>query len=233
MALTLNKKQSNTLLYVVLTLLVIGVAGWLYSKLEYRIVEEDKGAQGEAKTNAYLAAEFFLLRMGQKAEKIKLFSSKQTNLNVNDTLLVPSVRLAFDTRRSGEMLAWVERGGHLIITGQPDTETETNRRDHILEKLGLYLERQALNEESTQDQEPVDIAISNEDDFWHIDFDDYLVISSTAEFNSEIIWSIEDEDRVHAMQIRVGSGRLTLMSDIRMFRNEYIANMTTLNFYLH
>ena len=194
MALSSYKKQSDTLLYVVLTLFVIGAAGWIYSKLEYRIVEEDKGAQGEAKTNAYLAAEFFLLRMGKKTEKIKLFSSKQTHLNENDTLLVPSVRLAFDKRRSEKMLEWVEKGGHLIITGQPDTETETNRRDHILEKLGLYLERQALNEKSTQDQEPVDIAISD-DDFWHIDFDDYLVISSTAEFNSEIIWSIEDQDR--------------------------------------
>ncbi|RDH84003.1 MAG: hypothetical protein DIZ80_07665 [endosymbiont of Galathealinum brachiosum] len=222
MALTSNKNTSDTLLYVVLTLLVIGIAGWLYTKLEYRIVEEDKGYQGEAKTNAYLAAEFFLLRMGQKAEKIKLFSSKQTRLNINDTLLIPSVRLAFDTRRSEEMLEWVERGGHLIITGQPDTENESSRRDHILEKLGLYLERQSLNEDSTQDDEPVDIAISDEDDFWHIDFDDYLVVSSTSEFDSEIIWSIEDEDRVHAIQVKVGNGRLTLLSDMRIFRNEYI-----------
>lgn len=222
MALKSNKNSSDSLLYALVALIFVGVVAWVYSQLEYRIVEEDKGYQGEAKTNHYLAAEFFLLRMGQKAEKIKLFSGKETSLNDNDTLLVPSVRLAFDMRRSEEMLEWVESGGHLIITAQPDSENESDQRDHILAKLGLFIERQALNEDSTQEDEPVDIAINDEDDFWQIDFDDYLVISSTPEFNSEVVWTVKDEDRLHAVQVKVGRGRLTLMTEMRMFRNGYI-----------
>jgi len=222
MQLTGNKSHSNYITFGVLVLLITGLAAWLYSVLEYRMVKEDKGYQGEAVTNPYLAAEFFLRRMGQKAEEIKLFTDNKTQLSAYDTLLIPSVRLAFDSRRSDELLQWVDQGGHLIITAQVDAESKISSRDHILEKLGLFIERQALNEDSLQLEAPVNIAIVDEDDFWQADFDDYLVISTTSEFNSEIIWSIDDEDRTHALQIKRGNGRLTLLSDMRLFRNSYI-----------
>jgi len=217
-----NRNTSNILVYVVLILTTIGMAIWLYSKLDYKLVEEDQGYQGEAKTNPYLAAEFFLRKMGQKSEKIKLFTDKQTILSQSDTLLIPSVRLAFDSRRSTEMLEWVGKGGHLIITGQPDTEANTGQRDYILETFGLYIERKALSEDTELDKEPVSITIYDEDNFWQVDFDDYLIISQTAQFKSEIIWTVEDNERVHALQIVVGRGRMTLLSDVRIFRNEYI-----------
>lgn len=222
MAAIKTKISSNALVYTVLVLATLALAVWLYTKLDYKIVEKDQGYQGEARTNPYLAAEFFLRRMGQKSEKIKLFTDKQKVLDQHDTLLVPSVRLAFDSRRSNDMLEWANRGGHLIITGQPDSETNTSQRDHLLDSLGLYIERQSLGDDSELDEEPVNIAIYDEDHFWQVDFDDYLVISHTAEFKSEVIWSVEDNARVHAMQIKSGQGLITLLSDIRMFRNDYI-----------
>jgi len=218
-----NNSTSNLLVYSLLVIAITAIAVWLYTQLDYEIVEKDQGYQGEAKTNPYLAAEFFLRRMGQKSEKIKLFTDKQKKLNHDDTLLVPSVRLAFDSRRSTDMLEWVNHGGHLIITGQPDAESSTNQRDHILDSLGLYIERQSLGDDaSVIEEEPVNIGIYDEDHFWQVDFDDYLIISKMAKFKSEIIWSIDDNERVHAIQLRFGLGRITLLSDIRIFRNEYI-----------
>ena len=217
-----KKNTSNILVYSVVVLTTIALALWLYYKLDYRLVEKDQGYQGEAKSNPYLAAEFFLRRMGQKSEKIKLFTDKQTVLNSSDTLLIPSVRLAFDRRRSTDMLEWVGKGGHLIITGQPDAETNTGQRDYILETLGLYIERKSLGEDTEPYEEPVNIAIYDEDDFWQVDFDDYLVISNTAQFKSEILWTVEEDERIHAIQLVVGKGRITLLSDLRIFRNDYI-----------
>jgi len=215
--------SSNLLVHIVLVFTTIALAVWVYTKLDYEIVEKDQGYQGEAKSNPYLAAEFFLRRMGQNSEKIKLFTNKQKKLNHDDTLLVPSVRLAFDSRRSTDMLEWVTKGGHLIITGQPDAESNTNQRDHILDFLGLYLERQSLGDDSSGiEEEPVNVGIYDEDHFWQVDFDDYLIISKMTKFNSEIIWSIDDNERLHALQIRSGQGRVTLLSDIRIFRNDYI-----------
>lgn len=222
MAVQANQNNSNTLAYILLLLVIVGLSAFAYYKLEYRIEEVDQGFQGEALTNPYLAAEYFLRNMGQKSEKIKLFVDTQKQLENNDTLLVPSSRIAFDNRRSTQLLEWVEAGGHLIITGKPYLEDESNIRDHILDKLGLYIERRALKEGQDQDEQPVNLDIEDDDDFWQVDFDDYLVVSFAEKFDQDIIWTIVDNDRIHAVQLRLGDGRLTLMSDIRMFRNDYI-----------
>ncbi len=217
-----KKSNANLLLYTFIGLLIIGIGGWAYSQLEYRIEKKDKGYQGEAITNPYLAAEFFLRRMGQAAVKIKLFDTKPLQLSQSDTLMVPSVRLAFDKRRSEYVLDWVKTGGHLIITGQVLAESGSTRGDYILDKLGLGIQRQVLKEGSSQADTPVSVAIADEDDFWLLDFDDYLSIHKKDIFDSEVVWEIIDDDRMHALQIKIGKGRLTLLSDLRLFRNDYI-----------
>jgi uncharacterized protein DUF4350 len=211
------------LLVTAVVVIVFVLFGWLYTQLEYEIVEDDAGYQGEARYNQYLAAEFFLRKMGQKSEQIKLFSDRQKQLNADDTLLVPSVRLAFDRRRSNAMLDWVRQGGHLIITGQPETENDSSYGDYILDQIGLFIERQSLEENSTQLDDPVNVVIDNE--FLQVDFDDYLVILQTEDFNARIIWLVDDDDRTHAIQIQLGKGRLTLLSDIRLFKNNEIEHL--------
>jgi len=219
---TKNKGIStDNVVYGLVFIAIVIIGYWLYTKLEYHMIEKDQGYQGEAQFNDYLAAEFYLLSMGQDAKKIKLFTDKQVQLNVNDTLFIPSVRLAFDARRSEKIINWVRSGGHLIITGRVETENNVSQRDHILESIGLYVKRQSLAEDSTQSETPVNV-VTVSDDFLRVDFDDYLVISKTAQFDSDIVWSIEDEDRTHGLQIVLGDGRLTLLSDMRSFKNEYI-----------
>jgi len=220
------KKQSTfsvlKIFYITITLIVILSLYNFYDSLEPYFLEEDKGYQGEALTNDYLAAEYFLLRMGQKTKEIKLFSSTQAQLEKQDTLLVPSVRLSFDRRRSDEMLAWVKSGGHLIITGQVDREKLSGQQDHILSSVGLFIDRKILPEDSEKGEYPVDIVSLSDDQFLQVDFDDYLIISKTTEFNTDITWVANDGDRTHALQIKLGNGKLTVLSDMRMFKNDYI-----------
>lgn len=217
-----TKIITDNMIYGLVIVAFVFLGYWFYTKLEYHTVEKDQGYQGEAQVNDYLAAEFYLLSMGQRASKIKLFTDKQVALNANDTLFIPSTRIAFDARRSAEIMDWVKSGGHLIITGRVETENDVSQRDHILESIGLYIKRQSLNEISTQNETPVDIVTMN-DDFLSVDFDDYLVIAKTAQFKSEVVWSIEDEDRTHGLQIVQGKGRITLLSEMRSFKNEYIS----------
>lgn len=68
MAVQANQNNSNTLAYILLLLVIVGLSAFAYYKLEYRIEEVDQGFQGEALTNPYLAAEYFLRNMGQKSE---------------------------------------------------------------------------------------------------------------------------------------------------------------------
>lgn len=222
---SLSKKSiisKGRILSLLILLVIITALYGLYVKLESKLIEEDKGYQGEALTNNYLAAEYFLLKMGQQAEKIKLFSANHQLPSTADVLLIPSVRLAFDRRRSNEILKWVKNGGHLIITGQVENESLTEHHDYILSELGLFIDRKILDESIEKNIYPVNIMSLDDGSFLQVDFDDYLIISKTAEFNSEILWSAEDNDRTHGLQIKLGDGKLTLLSEMRMFKNEYI-----------
>lgn len=222
-----TRENSNTYSYVLLAIAFAVLAWWSYSHLEYRFEEVDKGYQGEARTNSLLAAEYFLLRMGQPAEKINLFAPDQKSLQEDDTLLVSSNRISFDQRRSSQLLDWVKQGGHLIITGKNYSRDDYISRDHILDALGLFIEWKISKDKPFEDDLPIDIDVLDDENFWQVNFVDYLVISlrddkQWSELDSEIIWKIEDQDRVHGLQLRVGQGRLTVLSDLRMFHNDYI-----------
>jgi len=195
-----QQKKSNLLMYVIISLASIAIVAWLYINIESYTSTEDRGYQGEAKINDFLAAEFFLRKMGQPVDKIKLFSEENRQLQYNDTLFIPSMRIAFDRRID-----------------------ESNTRDFILDEVGLFIERRVLDEDSTLPEQQVNISIEDEDGFWQANFYDYWVVSKAEKFNANILWEIEDEDRIHGIQIKIKKGRLTLLSDINVFRNDNIA----------
>jgi len=206
--------------------------------LEFRIEEKDRGFQGEALTNDYLAAEYFLRSMGQSAEKISLFIENENHLQANDTLLVASSRISFDRGRSREMLDWVEKGGHLIITGMAAQADEVGRHDYILDELGVKIRRQEIEDEDEGEGEedlPANLDVLDEEGFWQVDFidnqeivlagdftDDLIADIAKPDFQHEIIWSIVDNDTTYGVQFKLGQGHLTVLSDMKMFRNRYI-----------
>ncbi len=214
-------------LKIILIFIVAGVLWWGYSNIEYRIEEEDKGYQGEALTNHYLAAEYFLLSMGQQTEKISLFTVQQKDLQINDTLFIPGTRVSLNMQRSIDLLHWVEKGGHLIISGKPTIEGDFQSHDNILDVLGLGIEWKINEDESLEEDLPLDLEVVTENDFWQVDFVDYQVVyfknnAVKDDFNYEIIWMIENENKIHGLQMKYGEGHLTLLSDTKMFRNKFI-----------
>ncbi len=215
-----KKADSNLMGYVLLVLVVIGLSIYAYTQLDYRIEKVDKGFQGEALTNSFLAAEYFLRSMGQPAEEIKLFAQEVQPLAEADTLLISSDRLAFDSRKSAELMQWVNDGGHLIITARATSDDDTQRaRDYILDDLGLHIEWTALGDDDEDYSEPVNVAIDDEDFFWLLDFSDYLNIVLEDEFEQDVLWSIEENNRIYAMQMMAGEGRLTVLADMSIFKN--------------
>lgn len=100
----------------------LGVA-WFFANFEKRPVSEWVGASGEARTRPYLAAERFAERMGWKALELRSLPQLAT-LPARGVLLLPPRRQALTRERIAEIVAWVERGGHLIadaeLPGVPD-----------------------------------------------------------------------------------------------------------------
>ncbi len=234
---------ANKTILLLMFFLLAGLLFWAYSQIETSIKEVDKGYQGEAVTNNYLAAEYFLRRMGQSAEKISLFIEANKPLGVNDTLLVPSNRIAIDRGHSEELVEWVMGGGHLIITGAAQADTQGSR-DYILDDLGISVRRAEFDEDEDGEGEgegegedsfdglPVNIDTLDEDNFWQVNFDRYKELVLPGDFTTDLtagvvapeityetVWSIVDNDRVYAVQLKLGQGHLTVLTDMLMFQN--------------
>jgi len=233
---------TNKIILLLLFFLLAGLVSWAYSQLETRIKEVDEGFQGEALTNEYLAAEYFLRSMGQSAEKISLFVEVNKPLGVNDTLLVPSNRIAIDRGHSEELVEWVMEGGHLIITGAAIQSDTPGHRDYILDDLGISVRRVEFDEGENEDEtffdgQPVNVDILDEDNFWQVSFNRSKELSLANDFTTDLtagvvapeityetVWSIADNDRVYAVQLKLGQGHLTVLSDMSMFNNDSIDN---------
>ncbi|VAW61755.1 hypothetical protein MNBD_GAMMA10-1239 [hydrothermal vent metagenome] len=226
----MRKKYADKIPLLLLIILLVGVGWWGSTQFEYKIEEKDKGFQGEALTNRFLAAEYFLKSMGQAAEKIRLFMPDSHQLQTNDTLLVPSNRISFDRGRSRALMDWVKEGGHLIITAMPVQGDTPEPHDYILNDLGITIKWQAV--EDDEEKLPLNLDSVDEDGFWQVDFIDYYTISIAGDFTEdltakiakpatqyEVLWTIENANRTHGLQIKLGQGHLSVLSDLNMFQN--------------
>lgn len=212
----------NKPLRIVLILLLALLLGfWLYSHIEAYTEEVDSGYQGQARTNFLLAADYFLREMGQQTEKYQPYDRHQKLPEINDTLLIPGQRISMGSRRSAALLNWVNAGGHLIVTAKSYREGDTKIRDHLLDPLGVQV-NWLVESDTFEDENPVSVGLPGDDDFWLVDFVNYQVMEIDETKHSQINWKLESGNNIHAVQFKQGNGLLTVLTDMRMFRNPYI-----------
>lgn len=106
-------------LYVPLALVALAVLGtvWFFHNWEKVPVRERVPASGEARLRHFLAAERFAERMGMPARELRSLADLESP-PAGAALLMPSHRQAIDRQRAGRLLAWVQRGGHLIVEAE-------------------------------------------------------------------------------------------------------------------
>lgn len=109
------------LIAVFAILLSAAVVMWFLQTFELKEIEEHAGFHGEAKTNPLFAARLFLKRMGIPAER----QDGLRELPDTDTvLLLDTQRYTLSAQKIDELLAWVDRGGHLITRARtPNNDT--------------------------------------------------------------------------------------------------------------
>ncbi|HLB15338.1 MAG TPA: DUF4350 domain-containing protein [Burkholderiales bacterium] len=114
-----------------LAALVLGGAWWFFTNFERVPERQWTGYQGEARRNAFLAAERLLARMGASVRHAKT-PGELRELPPNGTLILPDRRDAVAPDERRRLLAWIEAGGHLIV------EDENYRvPDPLLDALGV------------------------------------------------------------------------------------------------
>ena len=213
--------MTNGIRYSLVAILIVLAGFWLFTHLEEYTEMESQGYQGEAKTNFLLAADYFLRRMGRRPEKFNPYSNEQDLPDTKDTLLITGQRISLDSRRSQILLGWVEDGGHLIISAKTYSEFDTRIRDHILDPLGVSI-NWLVEDDTFEDEKPVDVALPHDNDFRLVDFARYQVIDIEKPSETAFNWIISAGANIHGIQLQHGTGRLTVLTDMRMFRNEYI-----------
>jgi hypothetical protein len=90
---------------------------WWYSNYELVPGKERVGPSAEARLRQFLAAERFAERMGVPASEIRSLPELD-KLKPAGVLLMPARRQGLEPRRLGEIIAWVERGGHLVAEAE-------------------------------------------------------------------------------------------------------------------
>ena len=123
--------RGRILVPAALVLLVGLGTAWFFATFEKRAVKERVGDSGEARLRPYLAAERFAERMGWKALELRSVP-ELARLPAGGVLLLPPRRQALTSDRITQIVAWVERGGHLIADAE-----YLGVSDPLLDALGV------------------------------------------------------------------------------------------------
>ena len=109
----------NPRLYVPLALVALAVLGtvWFFQNWEKVPARERVPASGEARLRPFLAAERFAERMGMPARELRSLADLEPP-PAGAVLLMPSHRQALDPQRASRVLAWAQRGGHLVVEAE-------------------------------------------------------------------------------------------------------------------
>jgi hypothetical protein len=128
--------MSARLLVPVLALaaLALGVI-WFFRNFEQVPVKEIVPASGEARLRPFLAAARFAERMGLPARELRSLAELDAP-TPGAVLLMPNRRQAIDAPRASRLLAWVRRGGHLVVEAEP-----VGVADPLLDAAGVRRER--------------------------------------------------------------------------------------------
>lgn len=151
--------MNRSVLITALVVVVLAAAGtWFYFNFELRDQRIHIGYDKKARSNPYLAAEYFLARTGTRVYEVPSLLTLQSLPPTDDTLFLNTPRTTLDARLRQRLLDWVHAGGQLVVVswtlaetpdstgkGKPGTSAE---HDALLDPLGV---RQYMNEPDEDD----------------------------------------------------------------------------------
>jgi hypothetical protein len=186
---------------------------WFINNFEY-VSEQVRGSMGaEARRNPLLAAEYFLTRIGVSAQsqtgrQLLIEPPQEPGL-----LLVRDLGPPFASSRLASLLAWVERGGILVVT--PGSAMEEGAGHPLLQQFDVMLE----SDELTEEEEAVAVSLPWSEDELQIAFDSTRWFSVESE-NS--YWEAPDDGFPRLVSFPWGAGSVTFLSDNRFLTNSLI-----------
>ncbi len=204
-------KRPALIALALLALAGIGLALFLHN-FDYVTTRERVGLQGEARRNAFLAAERLLARMGMQVRHVKTIP-ELGDLPPNGTLILPDRRGALTPAARAALFAWVEAGGHLIV------EDEHRRLpDPILDHFGVR--RVEPRRAGGKGAAPRGVVVAT---LPHAPRP--LRVAMHAEQSLEAPSApvrVASAEATHLVHFPAGRGRVTVLNDLEFLRNRSI-----------
>jgi len=199
------------------TVIVVALGAWLATHFEVTSRKVYQGFVGEARRNPYLAAEYFLRRMGLDARTLE--SPRELNRlpSPEATIIIPTERFTLGKERAEALLDWARQGGHLIVRVRRPIRWNTDPEDPLLDLLKIG--GTDLGWDDVEAQTTTVIDREDRDDLMEVDFYEPYVLDTDI---ADPLWQVDDPYGTRLIQVALGHGRLTVLSNIDFWSNDSI-----------
>lgn len=219
-------------LVISLGLVMIGSAIWLSQKVTFYEERIDLGPSPQARSNPYLALQYFLSEQEIKVTTIDSLVNLMTPASEQQSLFLLSHDSALIDSQQSRLLDWVAQGGHLIISAQHEQlEQDT---DSLLASLGIQKQLSSTLEDLILEQEISETspATSPNDDnaLTRLYLENelspaYLALDNRYHlFDSEnraYAWA-NSENTTQLLQLPYEHGLITVLVDFQLWNNKKI-----------
>ena len=221
--------MNRALLWTALLLACLLGAGGLYAWHKAIPYEEvvDRGPSPEARANPYLAAEHFLRQHGLVVAHAKGLERLAELPAKGHSLLLLGERSNMTPRQVDQLLGWAKAGGHLLLVAEAlwDEDAGTSG-DLLLDRLTV---RQTLSDTFDEPVPPrkktkpdlTKLYVDNETAPAYFSFDTYFNLTDPKHLAQ---FSANSAQSSHLMQLDLGQGRVTVITDSDLWKTTDIGN---------
>jgi len=232
--------RQSLIVAAAIALVVALATWWFFANFERRTDTVETGFQGEARRNPLLALQRLLEASGDTVHGIESLSRLRNLPAADGVLLIPTQRYDLGPKRSEQLHAWVERGGHLIVVARERVGEVRRSSDPLLDRYGIVLEVDPdadvdTEDDAGSDDDPKDTSAVNESiESVPVVVDDneepYRVAFSPqrrvllGDDSIEPNWWVGHGYGAHLLELAVGHGYLTILSDAEFLDNNAIGD---------
>lgn len=229
------KNDQRLVMLLIVGLLVIFSAlatQWFYKNFEYQEVEKTTAHSAEARRNKFLAAEYYLREIGFEVESDSNRARLLQTHKEYQTILINDYGPKLSPTHFKDLKAWIKNGGHLIFTAN-----EFQYRNYDDKESDVYIDydfknNQLLNEYGIQtystiynDYKPYQE--SNDPSYFILKDGSEVSINFSShkeliDSNDLATFSLKDAYGYHLLQLDIGKGKLTVLSDNIFLSNNKI-----------
>ena len=217
------KLRASNLIWSLVALLTFA-AGGIWFLANYELVEETYHTPPgkEARKNPYLAAERFLIQNNVDTESLGGSKLLDELPSPSDTIFLSNHKHdgLLTEERQQNLYDWIYDGGHLITVIHSLWDEELNSSDDpFLDSFGIRQYKYEYSNDELEETPPLETQFAGGGETLTIDFNPrfYMIDQDEAAYAG-----IENGDGYHLIQIAVGNGILTVLTDDIFLRNKKI-----------